>query len=74
MTVEKPYKLASNIIGLDDKELTDVLGFPATKREIMEKLQMKVVVFPDRIDVKAIFPIASICYQKFTSTSQGEGD
>jgi len=68
MTVEKPHKLALSIIGLDDKELTDVFGFPAARRDILDKLKVKVVVFPDRIDVKAIFPIAPIYCQSYTST------
>jgi len=74
MMAEKPHKLVSNIIGLEDKEMTDVLGFPTNRRDILDKLQVKVIVFPDRIDVKAIFSIPPICYQKFPSTYQGERD
>jgi len=71
--VEKPHRLALNIIDLEEKQLTEVFGFPATRREILDKLQVKVVVFPDRIDVNAILPISPIDCQKYTSTSQGEG-
>ncbi len=67
MLVERPHKLALSIVGLEDKELTDTFGFPATKREILDKLQLKVVVFPDRIDVNAVFPIAPIYSHKCTS-------
>lgn len=67
MLVERPHKLALSIVGLEDKELTDTFGFPATKREIFDKLQLKVVVFPDRIDVNAVFPIAPIYSHKCTS-------
>ncbi|HUV75251.1 MAG TPA: hypothetical protein VMW00_01215, partial [Dehalococcoidales bacterium] len=67
--VERPHKLTLNIIGLGDKELTNTLGFPATRRETLDKLQMKVIVFPDRAEVKAVFPIAPIYFgQKCTST------
>ena len=67
--VEQPHKLMLNIIGLGDKELTNTLGFPATKRELLDKLQVKVIVFPDRAEVKAVFPIAPIYFgQKCTST------
>ncbi len=67
--VEQPHKLMLNIIGLGDKELTNTLGFPATPREVLDKLQVKVIVFPDRAEVKAVFPIVPIYYnQKCTST------
>ena len=39
--VERPHKLALNIIGLEDKASTNTLGFPATRREILDKLQAK---------------------------------
>ena len=68
MVAEKPHKLALNVVGLDDKELTDTLGFPASRRELLDKLQVKVVIFPDRAEVKAVFNISPICYQSYTST------
>ncbi len=71
MLVEQPHRLALSITGLEDRELTDVFGFPATRREIIDKLQLKVVAFPDRIDVNAVFPIAPIYSQKCTSMRGG---
>ena len=40
----------------------------------MDKLQVRVVVFPDRIEVKAVFPIETIYCYKCTSPYQGERD
>lgn len=71
MLSEKPHRLVLTIVGLEDKELTDTFGFPATRREIIDKLQVKVVVFPDRFDVNAIFPIAPIYSQKYTPVRGG---
>jgi len=44
------------------------------KRELLDKLQVRVVVFRDRIEIKAIFPIEPIYSQKCTSTYEGERD
>jgi len=71
---ERPHKLALNIIGLGDKGLTDTLGFPATKREILDKLQVKVIVFPGRAEVKAVFPIAPIYFGQKCTSNLGEGE
>ena len=67
--VEQPHKLVLNIVGLGDKRLTNIFGFPADEREILDKLQVKVIAFPDRAEVKAVFPITPIYFgQKCTST------
>ncbi len=45
--VEQPHKLTLSIIGLEDKELTNTIGFPATKRELLDRLQVRLMVFND---------------------------
>jgi hypothetical protein len=42
--------------------------FPGTKRDMLNKLQMKLVVFNDRIEVDGLFPIEPINIQSCTST------
>jgi len=72
--VEKPHKMALRILDLDDESLSKVTAFPTTKRELLDKLQVRLTVFEDRIEVNAVFPIAPIDYQKCTSTWQGKGE
>ncbi|NQT31418.1 MAG: recombinase family protein [Deltaproteobacteria bacterium] len=66
-TIDKPHKIASTIIGFEDKELTSILSFPATKREVLDLLQVRVIAFIDRVEVKAIFPIKPIDCQLLRS-------
>jgi hypothetical protein len=58
--VDKPHKAALRIIGVDNEELSEVMFFPTTKRQILDKLQVRLVAFPDRVEVKAVFPIQPI--------------
>lgn len=58
--VDKPHEAALRIIGIDNEELSEVMFFPTTKRQILDKLQVRLVVFPDRIEIKAVFPIQPI--------------
>jgi site-specific DNA recombinase len=68
--MEKPHKMALKILDIDDKDLSKITAFPATKRELLDKLQVRLVVFEDRIEVNAIFPVAPIDYQKCTFTKR----
>jgi len=64
--VDSPHLNALRIVGLEDKTLN--LDFPATRRQLLDLLQTRLVVFEDRIEVKAIFPIESIMHQSCAST------
>jgi hypothetical protein len=55
--VNQPHQVALKVVGFEDKELTKTLGFPASRRELLDKLQMKLVVFNDKIEVNGLFPI-----------------
>ena len=66
--VEKPHKTALQIADFEDRDISKLMGFPATRRELLDKLQVRVVVFHDRIEVKALFPIEDIYCQECTST------
>jgi hypothetical protein len=50
------------MLGLDNVDMTKVFQFPSTKRELLDKLQVRVVIFSDRAEVNAVFPIAPIVY------------
>ncbi len=60
------------ILGLDNIDITETFQFPSTRRELLDKLQVRVVVFPGRIEVNAVFPIDPIVCQKYTFTWQGD--
>ena len=68
--VDKPHRTALKVVGFEDTGLTKVLGFPASKRELLDRLQLKVVVFNDRIEVKSLFSTDIINCQKCTSTTR----
>ena len=67
--VEEPHRTALRITGFEDQDASKVMGFPATRRELLDKLQAQVVVFHDRIEVKSIFSIIEpIDCQLYTPT------
>jgi hypothetical protein len=66
--VDQPHQVALKVIGFEDKQLSNTLAFPASKREMFNKLQMRLVVFSDRIEVNGLFPIEPINIQSCTST------
>ena len=69
--VDKPHQVALRVVGFEDRNLSDTLGFPASKRELLDRLQVKLVVFNDRIEVNGLFPIQPINIQLCTSTRRG---
>jgi hypothetical protein len=66
--VNQPHQVALKVVSFEDKELSKTLGFPASRRELLDKLQMKLVVFNDRIEVNGLFPIQPIDIQSLAST------
>jgi site-specific DNA recombinase len=70
--VDKPHQVALKVVGFEDRRLGDALGFPASRRELLDKLKVKLVVFNDRIEVNGLFPIQPIDIQLCTST-RGRG-
>ena len=53
--------------GFENEDITKALFFPATKRELLDKLQVRVIVFMDRVEIKAVFLIEPIDCQTFCS-------
>jgi hypothetical protein len=64
---DNPHRVALKVVGFEDKEISDTWKFPATKRDMLNKLQMRLVVFNDRIEVNGLFPIEPINIQSCTS-------
>jgi len=62
------HRIALKMVGFEDKQISDMWKFPATKRDMLNKLQMRLVVFNDRIEVNGLFPIEPIIIQSCTST------
>jgi len=60
---EEPHKMVLTIINLEDSSTTSVLGIPANRRGFLDLFQVRVVVFMDRVEVKAVLPIEPIEYQ-----------
>ena len=58
------------MLGLGYNELSEEMQFPLTQRELFDNLQLRLIVFKDKIEVKAVFPIPDIIPQECTSTSQ----
>jgi len=69
--VDKPHQVALRVVGFEDSVFSNTLGFPALKREMLNKLQMKLVVSNDRVEVNGMFPIEPINVQLCTSTRGG---
>ena len=65
--VDKPHQVALKVVGFEDGMLGKTLGFPASKRDMLNKLQVKLVVHNDRIEVGSLFPIEPINIQLCTS-------
>jgi hypothetical protein len=66
--VDHPHEEVLKLISLENREITKSMGFPASRRELLDKLQVKLVVMAERIEVKALFPIQPIEHQLCTST------
>jgi len=71
--VDKPHQVALKIIGFEDRALSEIMNFPASKREMLDKLQVKLAVFNDKIEVNCLFPVEPINIQLRTSTGGKSG-
>jgi hypothetical protein len=54
-------------VGLDDPDRSKLEGFPTSKRQLLDKLQIRMSVFDDRVEVKSLFPVQPIGIQPCTS-------
>ncbi len=67
-TMDAPHNAVLMLLGIGDNELSDKMQFPTTQRELFDKLQLRLVVFKDKIEVKAVFPMPDIKNQECTFT------
>jgi hypothetical protein len=61
-------KVAAVLLGMadiDNDNLRDETGSPTTKRQLFDYLQLEVIPFSDRIDIKAALTIKSIDFQDY---------
>lgn len=56
--VDRPHKVVLPILGLGDYRFSRLIGFPTFKRELLDKLQVQLVAYADRIEVKAVVKVA----------------
>jgi len=65
---DEPHKNVLKLLDIGNGELSDNMQFPTTQRELFDKLQLRLVVFKDKIEVKAVFPMPDIQNQECTFT------
>jgi len=70
--VDSPHRAALKVVAIEETDLSATIKFPTSRRELLDRLQVRLVVFDDRVEVKALFPIEPIYCQEFHST-RGSG-
>jgi len=55
------------LVEKDDPSQSKAEGFPTSKRQMLDKLQVRLSVFDDRVEVKSLFPVEPIGIQSCTS-------
>jgi len=58
---------ALKLVGREDPDQSKAEGFPTSKRQMLDKLQVRLSVFDDRVEVKSLFPVEPIGIQQCTS-------
>jgi len=71
--VDQPHKVVLTLAEADDKDVSKTFHFPSTKRELLDQLQVKVITFPDRIEIKTIFTIIIVHNDNSTKGIKGMG-
>ena len=66
-SVDEPHQNVLEHLGKNDIRLSELMQFPASRRELFDKLQLRLVVFQDRMEVKALLSIPDIHNQECTS-------
>jgi site-specific DNA recombinase len=63
-----PHHIALKLVGFEDADLSKSTGFPTSRRQLLDKLQVRLSVFDDRVEVKSLFPVEPVGVQLCTST------
>jgi len=67
-SVDKPHNIVLKLAGFEDSDVSKAVSFPATKREVLDMLQVRLIAYEDRVEVNAIFPVEPIKRLLCTST------
>ncbi len=65
--VDGPHSVALKLVGFEDADLSKSAGFPTSRRQLLDKLQVRLSVFNDRVEVKSLFPVEPVGVQLCTS-------
>jgi len=65
---DEPHNHVLKFLGMGNSDFSEDLQFPTTQRELFDKLQLRLIVFKDKIEVKAIFSMPDIMPQECTVT------
>jgi site-specific DNA recombinase len=65
---DEPHKKVRKLLDIGDSDLSERMQFPTTQRELFDKLQLRLIVFKDKIEVKAVFTMPDITRQECTLT------
>ena len=65
--VFQTHEEALKLVERDDPDQSKKEGFPTSKRQMLDKLQVRLSVFDDRVEVKSLFPVEPIGIQQCTS-------
>ena len=66
-TVDQPHEAVLKLVNLEGQGTDNKTGFPNSRRQLLDKLQVRLTAMPERIEVKALFPLAPIQNQLCTS-------
>jgi site-specific DNA recombinase len=65
---DEPHNYVLKFLRMGNTNFSENMQFPTTQRELFDKLQLRLIVFKDKIEVKAIFPMPDIMPQECTFT------
>jgi len=72
-SVEEPHEYIKNLLTTGNKDLSEKTQLPTTPREWFDLLQLQLVVFKDKIEVKSTIPLPDIQTQEYTVTEGARG-
>jgi site-specific DNA recombinase len=64
---QKVAETILNIADLDMPEFTEI-GSPTSKRKLLDYLQVSLIAYPDRVEIKAVLPMNNIDIQQYQPT------
>ena len=70
---DEPHKKVRKLLDIGNSDLSEGMQFPTTQRELFDKLQLRLIIFKDKIEVKAIIPIPDIQVQECVLTEGVRG-